>query len=121
MLRRILGPVRLQPIRPEVGRAYYQAETALEVLDLLDVGSQEAGTSEGGSNWYRQWTRSLPIRTAARMPVTFAVLDTEEPFPHQVLGPKIRELARLGLSRNAIARALGVDWKTVRKALERAG
>ena len=57
MLRRILGPVRLQPIRPEVGRAYYQAETALEVLDLLDVGSQEAGTSEGGSNWYRQWRR----------------------------------------------------------------
>ena len=55
------------------------------------------------------------------MVVSFAVLETEEPFPHQMLGPKIRELARLGLSRNAIARALGVDWKTVRKALERAG
>lgn len=52
--------------------------------------------------------------------MTFAVLVTEEPFPHQVLGPKVRELARLGLNTNAIARALGVDWKTVRKALERA-
>jgi len=51
--------------------------------------------------------------------VTFPVLITEDPFPHQVLGPKIRELARLGLSKNAIARALGVDWKTVRKALDR--
>lgn len=53
------------------------------------------------------------------MAVTFAVLVAEEPFPHQVLGPKVRELARLGLNTNAIARALGVDWKTVRKALAR--
>lgn len=67
----------------------------------------------------KKWTRSLPIRTAARMAVTFAVLVAEEPFPHQVLGPKVRELARLGLNTNAIARALGVDWKTVRKALAR--
>ena len=57
VLRRILGPVRLRPVRPQVGRPYYQAETALEVLDLLDVASREAGTSEGGSNWYRKWRR----------------------------------------------------------------
>ena len=38
VLRRILGPVRLRPVRPEVGRPYYQAETALEVLDLLESG-----------------------------------------------------------------------------------
>jgi hypothetical protein len=48
--RGILGPGRLQPIRPEVGRPTDQAETALQILDLLDVASQEAGTSEGGSN-----------------------------------------------------------------------
>ena len=57
VLRRILGPVRLRPVRPEVGRPYYRAETALEVLDLLDVGSEEAGTSEGGSNCSQQWRR----------------------------------------------------------------
>jgi DNA-binding NarL/FixJ family response regulator len=47
------------------------------------------------------------------------VLIVHDAFPHQVLSPKIRELARLGLSKNAIARALGIDWKTVRKALDR--
>lgn len=51
------GPARLRPVRPEVGRPHYQIETALEVLDLLDVASEEAETSEGGSNWYQQWRR----------------------------------------------------------------
>ena len=51
VLRRILGPVRLCAVRPEVGRPYYQVETALEILDLLDEAS------EGGSNWLQQWRR----------------------------------------------------------------
>jgi hypothetical protein len=51
VLRRILGPVRLSAVRPEVGRPYYQVETALEILDLLDEAS------EGGSNWLQQWRR----------------------------------------------------------------
>lgn len=111
--------MRLRPVRPQVGTPYYQAETALEVLDLRDVGAQEAGTSEGGSGGYQQWTRSQPIRTAAQLQMSFPLLSVEGSFPHQMLGPKIRELARLGLSTNAIARALAVDWKTVRKALQR--
>jgi hypothetical protein len=51
VLRRILGPVRLCAVRPEVGRPYYRVETALEILDLLDEAS------EGGSNWLQQWRR----------------------------------------------------------------
>jgi len=51
--------------------------------------------------------------------LSFPFLGVDDPFPHQVLGPKIRELHRLGLSKNAIARALCVSWKTVRKALDR--
>lgn len=50
VLRRVLGPVRLRPVRPEVGKTYCQAETALEVLDLLE----QAEPSEGGSNWSQQ-------------------------------------------------------------------
>jgi hypothetical protein len=50
LLRRVLGPVRLVPTRPNVGRPYYQAETALQALELLEP-------PEGGSNWSRQWRR----------------------------------------------------------------
>ncbi len=50
VLRRVLGPVRLVPVTPQIGRPYYQAETALEVLDLIEV-------PEGGSNWLRWWRR----------------------------------------------------------------
>ena len=50
LLRRILGPVRLMPVRPEIGRPYYQAETALQALELLEA-------PEAGSNWSRQWRR----------------------------------------------------------------
>ena len=35
LLRRILGPIRLIPVTPQVGRPYYQAETALQVLELI--------------------------------------------------------------------------------------
>ncbi len=49
-LRRVLGPVRLIPVGPQVGRSYYQAETALQVLDLIEA-------PEGGSNWLRWWRR----------------------------------------------------------------
>jgi hypothetical protein len=50
LLRRVLGPVRLVPVKPQVGRPYYQAETALQVLDLLKA-------PEGGSNWLHWWRR----------------------------------------------------------------
>ena len=44
LLREVLGRVRLSPVAPEVGRPYYQAETTLPVLDLLQ-------DPEGSSNW----------------------------------------------------------------------
>ena len=50
LLRRVLGPVRLVPTRPDVGRPFYRAETALQALELLEP-------PEGGSNWSRQWRR----------------------------------------------------------------
>lgn len=50
ILRRLLGPVRLVPVRPDIGRPYYQAETAIQALELLEA-------SDGGSNWLHQWRR----------------------------------------------------------------
>ena len=29
LLRRLLGPIRLEPVKPDLGRAYYLAHTAL--------------------------------------------------------------------------------------------
>src|SRR5438552_15805442 len=49
LLRRVLGPARLVPCKPEVGRTYYRAETALQVLELLE-------DPDGGSNSLRQWS-----------------------------------------------------------------
>ena len=51
LLRKVLGAVKLTPITPEVGRSYYQAETAVEVLALLDEASDD------GSNSLQQWRR----------------------------------------------------------------
>jgi hypothetical protein len=50
LLRRVLGPVRLVPCRPEVGRSHDRAESALQVLELLE-------DPDGGSNSLRQWRR----------------------------------------------------------------
>ncbi len=50
ILRRILGPIRLVPVTPQVGRPFYQSETTLRVLDLVDA-------PEGGSNWLSWWRR----------------------------------------------------------------
>lgn len=49
-IRTVLGEVRLTPIRPDIGRAYYRADTRLGVLDLLDVpdGGPRGPDSESG-------------------------------------------------------------------------
>ena len=50
VLRNVLGPVTLRPTRPQIGKPYYQAETTLQIVDLLD-------DPEDGSNWLRKWRR----------------------------------------------------------------
>ena len=94
---------------PEVGRSYYQAETALQVLVIKGP--------EGGSNWLRWWTQSLPIRTLAQLPLRFPIVETRQPFAYQYLAEKAGTLQRLGVSIGEIARALSVTHKTITKAL----
>ena len=62
LLRRILGPIRLTPLTPEVGRPYYQAETALQTLELIQ-------DPEGGStslSWWRRWESNPRPGTLSR-------------------------------------------------------
>lgn len=60
-----------------------------------------------------------PIRTAAEVPLEFAVF-THEPFIYQRIGAEVRRMRRLGMTLQAIGGELGVDEKTVRNVLERA-
>lgn len=57
-----------------------------------------------------------PIRTVAEVPVEFVVF-TQDEFCWQRIGEEARRMAKVGMSGRAIGRALGVDEKTVRKAL----
>ena len=47
LLRRILGPIRLVPITPQVGKPYYQSETTLQrqVSLLVQIGSPQSPIS----------------------------------------------------------------------------
>jgi hypothetical protein len=62
------------------------------------------------------WTRLQPIRTISEIELEF-VIFTAEPFAFQSIGGEARRMRRLGMSLRAIGAALGVDEKTVRKAL----
>jgi len=63
------------------------------------------------------WTLSERIRTLAEMVFEVVLLGTEEPPKYQQIAEKALHLNQLGLSNEAIARHLGVDGKTVAKAL----
>ena len=59
-----------------------------------------------------------PIRTLAEIPLEFVVF-TQDAFQWQRIEAEAATMRRLGMSFRAIGAALGVDDKTVRKALGR--
>ncbi len=67
-------------------------------------------------NW---WARSLPIRTAAEIPAHIKILSVKTPYLYQKIAEKARKLHLLGMNYNQIAKALNVDRKVVKKALEK--
>jgi hypothetical protein len=56
ILRRLLGQIRLEPTRGDIGRPYYLARTTLDSLALMEPLA-EPYRSEGGSNSLRWWRR----------------------------------------------------------------
>ena len=67
--------------------------------------------------WQQWWTLSERIRTLAEMAFEVVLLGIEEPPKYQQIAEKVLHLNQLGLSNEAIARHLGVDGKTVAKAV----
>jgi hypothetical protein len=61
-----------------------------------------------------------PIRTIAEIELEFAVF-TREAFEFQRIAGEAGRMRRLGMSLRAIGAVLGVDEKTVRKALAGSG
>ena len=47
LLRELLGPIRLECVKPDLGRPYYLAHTALDVLALLDEPGSQGGPGGG--------------------------------------------------------------------------
>ena len=88
-------------------------ETTIRALDLLE-------SPDSGSNELRWWTQSQPIRTVAELPLRFPILQTRKSFLYQDLAEKASELRRFGMSVCAVARALQVTDKTIKKALRHA-
>ncbi len=119
----MLGKIRLEPVQPDIGRSYLKAVSKLQVLALYvkepDPHYWKPGFTEPdiGSNALQWWTRSPRIRTLGEIPFEAALLETKEPPLYRQIAPEAARLSRLGMSHSAIARALGVDHKTVKKAL----
>ena len=58
-----------------------------------------------------------PIRTLAEIPVEFSVI-TQEPFLYQQISQKAQKRYRLGMNFHQVGKALKVDEKTAKKAIE---
>lgn len=56
LLRDVLGTIRLEPRKGDVGRPYYLAETSIDCIALLEKPTG-AEAPDGGSNSLRQWRR----------------------------------------------------------------
>jgi len=56
VLRTLLGPLRLDPTRAEIGRSYHRATTSFNTLALLEP-PDDVTNRDGGSNSLRWWRR----------------------------------------------------------------
>lgn len=56
LLRKVLGPIRLEPVRGDIGKPYFRTRTSLDVLALFeDEGPQQGANA--GSNALREWSQ----------------------------------------------------------------
>jgi hypothetical protein len=108
----------MELVTPDIGRPFYRAITTIDALALIEP---PPGTSaEGGSN-YLKWTRTQRIRTAAGIRLEAVIVDATAAPVYLRIAARAKQLREFGISDKAIGRALGVDDKTVAKAIASLG
>jgi DNA invertase Pin-like site-specific DNA recombinase len=55
LLRKVLTPLRLEPVKVDVGRSYYRAASGIDVLAVFGP-DPELGGPDAGSNSFQQWS-----------------------------------------------------------------
>ena len=55
LLREVLGPIRLDPVKPDIGRPFYRASTALDARALIET-PLDPSAGDSGSTSLRKWT-----------------------------------------------------------------
>jgi len=82
------------------------------------ISNSAGNADEKSSNILRTWwTRTQRIRTAAELPFEAVLADAIAAPVYQRIASKALHLQQLELRPAAIARRLGIDRKTVTKAL----
>ena len=56
LLRKLLGPIRMEPVTPEIGRPYYRALSDLDALAIVEI-DPDSPDSEPGSTALQWWRR----------------------------------------------------------------
>ncbi len=56
LLRKLLGPIRMEPVMPDIGRPYYRALSNLDALAIVEI-DPDSPDSEPGSTALRWWRR----------------------------------------------------------------
>lgn len=56
LLRKLLGPIRMEPVTPDIGRPYYRALSDLDVLAIVE-NDPDSTDSDPGSNSLQWWRR----------------------------------------------------------------
>ena len=116
VLRQLLGPIKLEPVVPAVGRPYYVARTNFDTLKLLENLGPDAGPDPGATSigW---WTRSERLGTLARVLANVDICDPFKILIYQVIAAEVAAMHDRRVRVSAIARRFAVDHHTVDRAL----
>ena len=68
LLRKLLGPIRLEPVTPDVGRPYYRALSNLDALAIVE-NDPDSPDPEPGSTSLQWWRRRPPSIMVLRIPM----------------------------------------------------